>query len=317
MNTIDLSIIIPVYNVEQYIEECLVSTLTALSQFKSEIIIVNDGSTDNSMCIVDNYCARFPFIKVINQRNVGLSAARNVGLSLAHGKYVAFIDSDDYIDDNIKKIVKIAIDSESDIVIGDYLEFNDLDRRSCSLVAINAKDCESYEGLLFFKKYYRQLRSVVWRSIYKRDFLLKNNIQFHEGVFFEDVEFTPIDMCAAHHVIYSGITFYHYRKRKNSITTSVSSIKKVTDSLSIWCVLSDKSQSISDSKARNIFIELGFYLFLFQYARFTENLPFEILYIARKEAGKTMNLNRFEPIRWLFLLLPQSLFHKLLKIIFK
>ena len=317
INSIDISFIVPVYNVEQYIEECLLSILDSSMEFKSEIIIINDGSVDNSMSIVYGYCLRFSSIKVINQNNLGLSTARNVGLSLARGKYVAFIDSDDYIDDNIKTIVEIAINSESDIIVGNYLEFDDLNRNFHSLMEIDAKVCESYAGLLFFRKYYRQLRSMVWRSIYKREFLLNNNIQFHEGVFFEDVEFTPIAICAANDVIYSGVVFYHYRKRNNSITTSVSSIKKITDTLSIWNVLNDKSQSLSDDKVRNIFIELGFYLFLNQYVKFTDKLPYEIISLARTMAGNSLKINRFEPVRWLFFVLPQSLFHKLLRIILK
>lgn len=95
MDKIKISIIIPVYNVEKYIEECLISVLNQTMK-EIEIICINDGSTDNSLKILNNYKNKNENIRIVNQENSGLSNARNVGLSLAKGEYIFFLDSDDF-----------------------------------------------------------------------------------------------------------------------------------------------------------------------------------------------------------------------------
>lgn len=221
-----LSIIIPVYNVEKYLDDCL-RCFMSLDFSKYEVICVNDGSTDSSFKIIEIWSNKYP-IKVVSHENKGLSAARNTGLKIATGKYVVFVDSDDYIDvDKLLEISDCAEQRKVDIAIGDYWEFTDnVPNRQSIIHSIANVSFAPIDGVSFFKQYYKPLRSVVWRCVYKRLFLLQNELWFHEGVCFEDVEFTPIVFCKARKIIYTGIPFYFYRKRNNSITTSMSSEKR-------------------------------------------------------------------------------------------
>lgn len=116
------SVIVPVYNVEKYLDKCLASILG--QTFKDyECIIVDDGSPDNSNTIIDNYVKKDQRFKVIHQKNMGLSAARNVGLDIAKGDYITFIDSDDYIaNDYLEKFASKITSTDADIVICGFIE---------------------------------------------------------------------------------------------------------------------------------------------------------------------------------------------------
>ena len=122
-----ISVIIPVYNVEEYLRECIDSVLNqTFSDF--EVILVNDGSTDSSGEICDEYVEKDERVTVIHQKNGGLSVARNIGLSEANGKYVYFLDSDDYISENaLATLLNIAENDSSDIVFFDAVSFTDTD----------------------------------------------------------------------------------------------------------------------------------------------------------------------------------------------
>ena len=309
----DISIILPIYNVKEYLDDCL-SHLQCLKYPNVEIIAVNDGSTDGSSDILSNWSKKLQ-LTIINQTNSGLSAARNAGLNVAKGEYVAFIDSDDYTDtDKLEAMFHLARQSKADIIIGDYWEFIDgrisqnIERRF-----IPALCNQEITGTDFLGKYYKPLRSVVWRSIYKRSFLIENNLKFHEGACFEDVEFTPIAFCKAKKVVYSGIPFYYYRKRDNSITTSGSSEKKVLDAISIWRILNEESDKINNPQISLIFRELGFHCFLNQYSMLEKDMPKKVL-----DDAKSLSLNKMKTFKYnilaiAFKLLPDNIFHKLLK----
>ena len=129
-NGIKISIIIPVYNVEDYLSQCLDSVLSQdFDDF--EVICVNDGSTDNSLIILEKYAKLDSRIKIISQINGGLGSARNTGLKHANGEYVMFIDSDDYISEgSLKKIYYNAVSNNSDIVIFEFCQFGE-DKGTC------------------------------------------------------------------------------------------------------------------------------------------------------------------------------------------
>lgn len=306
-----LSIIIPIYNVEKYLDECLTSLVSILSDINVEVICVDDGSTDRSGDILKIWLDKWPDLIIIKQKNQGLSSARNSGLKVATGKYVAFIDSDDYVDaDKLIELFEVALKNDVDIAVGDYFEFND----SAAPTKANSISAtlKSYIGKDFFKNYYKSLRSIIWRSVYKRSFLLENNLYFHEGVCFEDVEFTPIAFIKARHVYYSGIPFYYYRKRNNSITTSPSTIKKVKDSITVWSELSSVAESIDDSIVQSIFNELGFHCFLNQYSLLKEDIDTDDY-----ESAVTLSRNKMFTVRYKFLaegiyFLSHGIFHKII-----
>lgn len=304
------SIIIPVYNVEKYLEACL----NSLNDFKNssvfEIIIVNDGSTDSSPNIITEWVQGTDNIKVINQTNAGLSAARNTGFKAATGKYIAFIDSDDYITaEKLKLLLHDALSSNADIAIGDFTSiYEDKDDVCLSSISIPAGE---YDAQSFFIGNYKELMSVVWRSVYKKEFLESNNLSFHEGICFEDVEFTPIVFGKAHKVFYSKIPFYYYRKRNDSITTSNVSLKKVMDSIAVWETLCNESRSFSTDFSK-ICRELGFHVFLYQFSRFSSSIPSSAFNSAKKLSRQPLYTSKYKVLSVLMTLLPQSLFHKIL-----
>ena len=159
-NSIDLSIIIPIYNCEKYLSKCIDSILDNKTKYNYEIICVNDGSTDKSLSIIEAY--NNDKIKIFNKSNGGAAAARNTGLDNASGKYVAFIDSDDYVSNNfIDKLLDIAYNNKSDIVkCGFYKVYNKKLEKHNGII-INTKEGLNEEIL--------KIDGFLWMCIIKRD----------------------------------------------------------------------------------------------------------------------------------------------------
>lgn len=221
-----VSIIVPTYNVKHYIRECIESILN--QTYKNiEIIIVNDGSTDNSMYMIDDYVTSIDKIKVINQENQGLSAARNSGIEKAKGKYVAMIDSDDKIKpDFIKNLVKTAMQTNADIVRGSFRDFHG--NIPTGWIADFVTDPNT--GEIVLNEFLDHSTSfVVWSSLYSREFLNTNNLRFTPGILLEDGDFTCRAYLAAHTVITTDYTDYMYRIRPGSILTS-NNAKRMSES---------------------------------------------------------------------------------------
>lgn len=307
-----LSVIIPVYNVEKYLDECLNSLFPISSNNDIEVICVNDGSTDTSPEILKRWKIRWPGLQIVNQPNGGLSRARNAGLDASVGDYVAFIDSDDFINyQMLLDILEIAQKNNADIAIGDYLEFIDeSSNRNYILQHIENAPTTIEPGETFFYKYYKSLRSVVWRSIYRRSFLLSNNLLFHEGIYFEDVEFTPVAFFTAEKVIYTHIPFYYYRKRNQSITTSQSTQRKVNDAISIWKVLDNLA--LQSPKLAHIVRELGFHCFLKQYSLLTSKISPDTFISAKRLCRHNMFSPKYKLLAVCIQVMPYNIFHRLL-----
>lgn len=223
-----ISVIIPVYNVEKYLEECVESVLT--QTYKNiEIILVDDGSTDSSGEICDSYALQNSNVQVIHQLNAGLSDARTAGLKKAIGKYVYFLDSDDYIAaDALEKLCMIAENDSSDIVFFDAHSFIDENRDSkMKQTYLRAHKYQSNAGFLVFEQMqqYEEYHSAVWAMLLKREFILKNSISFISGIYYEDMAFTFEALCLAKKVSQCPECLYFRRYRKNSIMTSKKNIK--------------------------------------------------------------------------------------------
>lgn len=222
MNKIKVSIIVPVYNVEKYIERCINSIINQTLQ-DIEIIVVNDGSPDNSDVIIRKYMQLDSRIKLINQENQGLSIARNNGIKIAQGEYVAFVDSDDFIElDMYEKMYLLAKKNNSDIVCSNYKNiFYD-----CEVINKNLKD-ELIEidklGISeFFKLYYEELVTPVWNKIYRNKIIKDNNIKFVSNsiISSEDILFNLEYFCKIKKCFVSHEVLYNYIRREDSITTS-------------------------------------------------------------------------------------------------
>lgn len=213
----ELSIIIPVYNVEKYIRRCLDSIFNQdLPPENFEVIIVNDGTPDKSMAIVNYYVNLHKNIKIINQANQGLSSARNNGLAVAIGKYVWFIDSDDWIKKESLSLLFGYFDKQYNLIATNlyYTYDNPTDNRF---------EREIKQDLLLSSKKYISNYSVgaSQRYIIKRDFLTKNNLKFYPGILHEDAEFNLRLVYTAREVyLLKNPLYFYYQGNSNSIMSS-------------------------------------------------------------------------------------------------
>ncbi|ENZ03210.1 hypothetical protein HMPREF1092_00396 [Clostridium thermobutyricum] len=251
---IKLSVIVPVYNVEKYVLECINSLLNQ-SLDSMEIIVVNDGSTDSSMEKILNL--KNPKIKIINQKNSGLSSARNRGIEEAKGEYISFVDSDDFIENknSFENMYNIGIEDNSDIVVGSCVKLYDDGRReelNFDFNIFNKSPMNPEEFLLKSLKT-KRVYAPVWLSIYKKDLINKNNLRFMPNIVHEDEEFTPRALLCANKVsIYKDI-FYVYRQREGSIINSKKNIKYGKDILKIVSKLNKEADKFKDEELKKSF----------------------------------------------------------------
>ena len=213
---IKISVIVPVYNTSKYLEKCMESILNQ-SLKEIEVICINDGSTDNSLKILEKISKQDRRVKVINQINKGLTATRNIGLRLAKGKYIINIDSDDWIEKYyFENIYKKAQENNLDMVISDIIfDFKDK--------IILKKDLEISDDRIITGKEYMKVffenggLGYSWNKLIKREIYSKNNIYFNEAIFaIEDVEFITRLSYFLKKIGKVNKAFYHYRQGENN-----------------------------------------------------------------------------------------------------
>lgn len=212
-----VSVIVPVYNVEEYIRECIKS-IQVQTYSNLEIIVVNDGTKDKSIEIIKDLIETDSRIRVISQPNQGLSAARNTGIENATGKYVAMIDSDDKIKpDFIKHLFDVADSQNADIVRGSFRDFEGNIPRGW----ISDFTTDQKLGINVLNEFLDNNTSfVVWSSLYSTHFLTTYNLRFIPGILLEDGDFTTRAYLKAAKVVTTDYTDYQYRIRPGSILTS-------------------------------------------------------------------------------------------------
>ena len=188
----DLSIIVPVYNVEKYVRACLESIFRqGLDEDRFEVIIVNDGTRDRSMEMIAGIIGQHKNITVINQENQGLSVARNNGVKAATGDYIIMPDSDDLlIADSLPTLLKPALETKADLVMADFLMLGDEEIERYQPPVNRTLKIQEKTGTDLFLEDYTPYESYVWRTLYRREFLLENNIWNYPGILFQDVPFT-------------------------------------------------------------------------------------------------------------------------------
>lgn len=205
-----VSVIVPVYNVEKYIEKCL-NTLVNQTLKEIEIIIVNDGSKDNSKEIIKKFIGMYPEkIVYLEKENGGLSDARNFGIPYAKGEYIAFLDSDDYVELNMyEDMYKIAQNENSDMVECDFIwEYPNKSRIDTG---------EIYHGK---HEMLEKVRVVAWNKLIKKSVLDKANVQFPKGFRYEDIEFTYKLLPYLEKVSFLKKPCVHYIQRDTSISNT-------------------------------------------------------------------------------------------------
>jgi len=211
---IKISIVIPVYNAETYLRECLDSIVNQTIKENIEIILVNDGSKDSSDVIMREYEAKFPnLIRNIFKENGGASTARNKALDIAQGEYVVFIDSDDYIGpDYLKILYEKAVDTQADMVICDYSRITD-DGKFCKTCIAN-----------YMEKDIRIPSYISCNKIVKRSLIEQYHIRYKEGVVGEDIPFVLYLEAVCKHVEVIPMAEYYYRMNPKSVTSTFAKI---------------------------------------------------------------------------------------------
>lgn len=218
-----LSVVIPVYNIRDYVERCVRSVL-AQPDVPLEVLIVDDGSTDDSGAVCDALAAEDSRVTVIHKPNGGLSDARNYGLCHAQGEYILFMDGDDWLAENVcPGLLQMALQDRADVVIGKvhFLREEPVMTRWEEAVEKNFTFHTVYTGKEYLLKCLQTggLRVEVGRHLYRTGFLRANGLQFCKGILHEDEEFTPRVLLQAQRVVLTGQEIYYYDNcRAGSIT---------------------------------------------------------------------------------------------------
>lgn len=245
----EVSIIVPVYNVERYLEDCIESILN--QTFKDfELILIDDGSTDSSCEICDEYKKKDSRIRVIHKSNGGLSSARNIGLDVACGKYIGFVDSDDSIHPRMYEILYDLIQTHNaDISCCDY-------KRTDTLINCNYEEVDSYEAIEMdniqaVNSLYNMDTAIIlvvaWNKLYSKE--LFKDIRYEIGKIHEDEFIAHKLLYNSGKTIYANSKLYYYLQREGSITSKEYDNKKL-DKIT---ALSQRMKFLNEKKLVNAF----------------------------------------------------------------
>lgn len=217
-----LSIIVPVYNVEKYIRQCLESIFKqGLDDAEFEVIIVNDGSTDHSMEMIADIISQHNNITVINQENLSLSVARNNGIAAAKGEYILMPDSDDLlIEERLKPLLEKALETKVDLVVADFLTMTDdeIEHTNTSTLQQPTYEFTRKTGHELFLQDMNPNYCYVWRTLYRREFITSNHLSFYPGIRYQDIPFTHECCFRANNCMRTNIVLNIYRIWPGSAT---------------------------------------------------------------------------------------------------
>lgn len=261
-NLVKISVIIPVYNTENYLDACL-NSVRQQTLNEIEIICINDGSTDGSATILEKHQLVDERIIIITQENNGLSAARNIGIKYAIGKFVSFIDSDDLITgDFLEVLYHAAENNNAEVAMSNFLWFdNDTQKDENSWIStiIGGLKVNPITELNERKQIINTC--TVCNKIFLRDFIIKNNLSFLEGLYWEDNPFTIVCALTAQRIVVETSVAYRCRKRQNSITGTAVYDRKPFDIFEIMNGLNiffNGSEKFKNGDFRFLFAELKY-----------------------------------------------------------
>lgn len=248
-----ISIIIPIYNVEKYLRICLESVINQ-TYTNFEVIMVDDGSTDNSVCICKEYCNNDNRFKLFQKENGGASSARNLGLKNAEGKYIYFLDSDDWLNNNaLESLINCATKENADLVFCEALAIDDLTGK------------ESYSNYSYHRQYetgvsykimkemlaHKEFHVAVWLLLIEKSLIIDNDLFFKEGIIYEDMIFAYQIFCLANNAAHVHEVFYNRRYRENSVMTTKKGEKNFVSAVEAYKNVVKFSETLSDDVKSN------------------------------------------------------------------
>ena len=259
-----VSVIVPIYNVEKYLRECI-NSIIGQTYAALQIILVDDGSPDGCGAICDEYAAKDERIEVLHCVNGGLSAARNRGLKRCKGKYVFFVDSDDWLEENaVQVLVRKSEEEKLDILLYDAISFDEespYEQDEENHKYIREHDYHQVQsGADMFLAMVKndEYRSPVQYYFYLRSFLSEQRLTFHEGIIHEDEEFSFFALLQAQRTSHMKDVLYHHRFRRDSIMGARVSRKNVDCLNEVILTAIDRSGSFLASDETREAFQVGF-----------------------------------------------------------
>ena len=253
-----LSIVIPVYNVEQYLRQCLDSILAqdCPEGFDYEVLLVDDGSTDQSGILCDEYAARSPVFRVFHRENGGASAARNGAIRLAKGDYVQFVDSDDWLLPGLFARLAELLAPQPELVLLNLRRYSEAGAGSAT-----GYRAEMLSGGLdaFREKLVRDwpLHCMVVSPVVRRAWLQQNGLYFREGIIHEDMEWVPRLIAAAERAAILDTPYYAYRQDRQGRVMNSNTLQKHIDSLMAVCGALAEQAAAAQGSARTLLLRAG------------------------------------------------------------
>lgn len=229
-----LSVIVPVYNIKEYLPRCLETVLAALNA-EDEIILVQGNSVDGSRELSIEYQKNYSVIKNIDQNGIGLSDARNCGMKVAKGEYILFVDGDDYVNSELLKQFLNNLRNKkyaADVIVTDYFRYNEETGRE----KVSWGICEMCDSGLECLTQIAEKHNCfwnVWRNVYRKSFLIENDIYFKENIYAEDIDFTTQVLFAKPYMIMENMPFYHYRIGRVGSLMDVCSLYRIETTISV------------------------------------------------------------------------------------
>ena len=269
------SLIVPVYNVENYVERCVKSIID--QNYKMiEIILVDDGSTDKSGVICDNYSANYSFIRTFHKKNGGLSDARNYGVKQAKGDYIFFIDSDDFISQNSCFYINELLNKYNDIDVVAGTLTKHFNGRSIEQKFEDYKELTNGKEFILSQLKHNSLHVSACRYFYKKDFLLKHGFEFQRNLLHEDEHWTIRVLLKTNRIIVTGFVIYHHMIRQGSITQQKDKTKNANDLIFICKDLAVSIDLIDEDELRILLLNYlaSLYYFALYIGKFKNTMDF-------------------------------------------
>ena len=277
-----ISILIPIYNASMYLKKCLESVINQ-TYSNLEIICINDGSTDNSLDIIQEYAKNDSRIKIINKPNSGYGASMNMGIDMASGEYIGIVESDDYIEHNMyEKLYKIASEFDLDIARCQYYEYRSQGESNIPIenlmVTKNTVLCPTDEIHIFNQA------PAIWCNLVKKELLINSNIKFLEtkGASYQDTSFAfKLYACAKRFMMISDYLL-HYRMDNEA--SSVNSKEKTFFVCKEYDEISKFAKHLNNYNILRYYIPLmKFGCYKWNFNRLSKNLKFAFLMRMQKE----------------------------------